>query len=323
MVASRLRLLSLLSAALSVTAIRGSSAAPPDFAVAPADASWLVHIDLDAWRQSTAAQQICKQAARKWKSLPAQLEKLNRQSGMDLAKDLHSLTIFGVQPSPQHAVLVMRADWDQDTFRRKMALTPSHSIFENTPYEIHACTQDNHGQARHLLGALWKRGTFVFGGNAEDVKLSLDVLDGKARNLSGESSMLAAPVPPGTILTARLMCGGNPLPVESPMLKQTEQIDFTCGESAGEWRISARLRVKSREAARDAKRLADGLLAVLRLQQAEDADLSKLIDRLQIHVDERTLGLDFRAPAADVGRQVAKTIEHWNPVQKPAQGGGN
>ena len=54
----------LLAAILSLLAMRGGFAAPPDFAQVPAEIDWFVHVDIDALHNSTALPQIFKKASR-------------------------------------------------------------------------------------------------------------------------------------------------------------------------------------------------------------------------------------------------------------------
>ncbi len=299
----------LLAAGLVLLAMRGGFAAPPDFARVPAEVNWLVHLDVDALHGSTVFQRACTKALAQWEFLALRLDKANQQYGMDPAKDLHGMTVFGPRLSEAKAVLVMRADWAAETFRRKLALAPDHTVAADGPYEIHHFAQKDRGQARPVAAACWKQGIFVFGQAGNEVKFSLEVLDGKRPSLSGLSTSLAAEVPAGTILLARMIHVGDCLPVESPLLKQTEQIDFVCGEKAGEWFVHAKLQAKSPEAARQAKQVAEGLLAMARLRQAGDVDSLKLLDRIRLGIDDRTIELDFRAPAGDVARFVEEAME--------------
>ena len=285
----------LLAAILSLLAMRGGFAAPPDFAQVPAEIDWFVHVDIDALHNSTALPQIFKKACARWKSIAVGLDNVKQQYGMDLAKDLHSMTVYGPRLSQRRAVLIMRADWAEETFRRKLAVAPNHTAVMEGPYEIHRFTQKDRGHVRPVTAALWKQGTFVFGQAADEVKFSLEVLDGKRPNLSGSDALLAAAPPAGTILVARMVCVGDRLPVESPLLKQTEHIDFVCGENAGKWFIHAKLQAKSPEAAQQVKQVAEGLLAMARLRLAGDADSLKLLDRAELRVDKQTVELDFRA----------------------------
>ncbi|MGA2254089.1 MAG: hypothetical protein ABSG53_05450, partial [Thermoguttaceae bacterium] len=232
-----------------MSTMRGGFSAPPDFAQVPGDVDWLVHADIDALHDSTAFQQVFKTAVTPWKSFAIYLDRVNRQYGVDLAKDLHGMTVFGPRSLQNHAVLVMRADWAAEAFRQKLALAPDHTVALAGPYEIHHFTQKGRGRDRPVDAACWKQGTFVFSQAADEVKLSLEVLDGKRPSLSGQSGLLATEVPTGTILVARMTRVGDRLPVKSPLLKQTEQIDSVCGENAGEWFVHGRLQAKSPEAA--------------------------------------------------------------------------
>jgi hypothetical protein len=304
--------LATLATSLSLLTLREGFAAPPDFAQVPADVDWLFHVDADALRKATAFQQIVKTTVARWKSVTIQLDKLNRQYGMDLARDLHGMTVFAPQLSQRKTVLILRADWPLETFRERLALAPDHTVAVDGSYEIHRFTQKARGQARPVVTVPWKQGTFVFGQGLDEVKFSLDVLDGKRRGLSGAAAPSTADVPAGTIVVARMMRVGDRLPVESPLLKQTEQIDFVCGEDAGEWFVHVKLQTKSSEAAQQAKQVAEGLLAMVRLRLAGNTDAIKLLDRAELKIDRNTISLDFHAPAADVARNVEMAMENFS-----------
>ncbi len=163
----------LLAIAAVALAVRGGLAAPPDFSQAPADARWLVHVDQDALQGSVAYQRIFKAALRQWKPLAALLDRVHERYGIDLAKDLHGLTFFGDRLSQRRAVLVMRARWAAETFRRTLALAGDYSMVREGGYEIHRFTQTDRGQARPITAARWKDDTFVFAPAVEDVKVLL------------------------------------------------------------------------------------------------------------------------------------------------------
>ena len=118
------------------------------------------------------------------------------------------MTVFGPRSSQQNAVLVMRADWAAETFRQKLVLAPEHAMSAEGGYEIHRFTQRT-APVRTVAAALWRPGTFVFGQSANEVKFGLDVLDGKRASLLGQNSSLAAEVPAGTILVARMIHVGD------------------------------------------------------------------------------------------------------------------
>jgi hypothetical protein len=303
---------SLAAVLIVVFALRAACAAPPDFAQVPADAVWIVHADFDSLHKSTVYEKLAAAALARWKPLAAHLAKVNRQLGMDLAKDLHGMTVFGPTLAEPKAMLVMRADWDPQTFRQRLALAQSHAVSTVGQYEIHRFTRQDEGQLRTVAGACWRPGTFLFSQTPADVQTGLDVLDGRRAHLagrgSGHNSALAADVPPGTVLMARMVISGEALPVESPLLKQTDEIDLACGENAGECFARAKLLAKTPEAASQVKKAVDGILVIVKLQTAKDAKAGKLLDRLTVRVDGRTVQADFRAPSAELATVLEKAM---------------
>ena len=234
----------------------------------PADAVWIVHADFDALRQSKVYRELIERAAVRGKPLAEHLAKINGQLGMDVAKDMHSMTVFGPKLSARTAVLVMRADWDPQTFRQKLALAPDHEVSNVGHYEVHRFTRKDQGRLRPVAGVCWQAGTFVFGQTPGDVNLGLDVLDGRVPRLAGRGSPLAADVPAGTVFLARMIAADSSLPVESPLLKQAEQIDLACGESDSECFARGRLLARTPEGAEQAKRAIEGIVAMARLNAA-------------------------------------------------------
>jgi hypothetical protein len=294
---------------LVVAFLRAAYSTPPDFAQVPADAVWVVHADFDALHKSTLYQKLSAAALARWKPLAAHLEKINRQLGMDLANDVHGMTVFAPTLAEHKAMLVMRADWDPQTFRQRLALAQSHAVSTVGQYEIHRFTRQDEGQRRTVAGACWRPGTFLFGQTPGDVQTGLDVLDGRKPHLAGRSSALAADVPPGTVLVARMVLSGEALPVESPVLKQSDEIDFACGENAGECFARAKLLAKTPEAAEQVKKAVDGILVIVKLQAAKDAKAGKLLDRLTVRVDGRTVQADFHVAAAELAAVLEKAIQ--------------
>ena len=199
-----------------------------------------MHLDVDGLHRSTVAQAAFNRAVDRWPALAAQLSVAKQRFGLNLAQDLHSMTVFHPRSSPRRAVLVMQADWAAATFREKLAGAANHSIVAYGPHEIHCFTKNERGRVSPVAAALWKEGTFVFGPSSDDVKASLEVLDGKRPSLS-HASPLAAEVPAGAVLLVRMIRVGDGLPVESPLLKRTERIELLCGENAGECFVAGTL----------------------------------------------------------------------------------
>jgi hypothetical protein len=297
-------------AALACVGIaRLTSAAPPDFTQVPNETVWIVHADVDALRNATLYQRL--KATTAWKPLADQIGKVNAQLGMDLTRDLHEMTIFGPKLSEHKTTLVMRADWDAQTFRQKLAAARDRASSVSGRYEIHRFARKDRGQVRTVAGACWRPGTFVFAQSPDDVQHSLGVLDGRQPHLAGHTSPLASDVPAGTVLLARMIAVGDFPPAESPILKQTDQIALACGENAGECFLHGELLAKDAASAGQIKKMLDGCVAMARLHAP--AELGKLLSHVKLGVAGRVVQLEYRIAAAELAVQLE------NALRKPDQ----
>ena len=98
----------------------GGSAEPLDYAQVPAEAQWLVHVDLGAISRGVVSQKIVD----RWLQLPATRQGMQRfrwATGVDLSKDLEDITIYGRSYEQDRAVTIFRAKVDQERLRATCA----------------------------------------------------------------------------------------------------------------------------------------------------------------------------------------------------------
>ncbi|MCL4190817.1 MAG: hypothetical protein KJZ87_03660, partial [Thermoguttaceae bacterium] len=93
-----------------------SWAAPLDPKVVSGEAKWVVHLDVDAMRDSslvrTAYQEFVDKCPLAKVALPA-LDAARAQIGFDPRTDLHGLTLYGSQVGKEEGVLIVFADANQ------------------------------------------------------------------------------------------------------------------------------------------------------------------------------------------------------------------
>ena len=91
-----MRLLKIASGlALVLGLAAAANAAPLDPKQVPAEAKWLMHVDVDAMRQATVVQKAWKKGLEMHKEAQQHLDKLKTAIGMDICKDLHGVTAYG------------------------------------------------------------------------------------------------------------------------------------------------------------------------------------------------------------------------------------
>ena len=290
-----------------------AEAGPLDPKQLSADTTWVVHVDVDALRTSTVVNHVYQKLTDKWKDVDRHIDEVRSHLGIDPRKDLHSLTLSGPKLGDELGVLIVQAEVDRKLLQRELAKYADYKSTAYGPYRLESWTHTKaRGRTRSVTSAFWKPTILVFGGSPSDVELALDVLDGKRPNLADRHTPLAAETPKGAILVARAAgLGDATLPCRSPLVKQSDMLSLVAGEHEETSFLTSRLVTKSPETAVQVKRVLDGVRAMGQMQYAEDAEALKMIDRLHVEISDKTVTVDFRAPAAEVWTHLQKAARHW------------
>lgn len=127
-----------------------ASASEIDPAQVPADAKWIIHLNLDALRTTRLAEQIRQKN-------PEAVEKMQQwlgdQYGIDPREDLHGLLLFGTSYKEHTGVMVLEADFDADKATAKITAQPDVKKEEWQGHTLYTLTiQKGSGMAGHHHG---------------------------------------------------------------------------------------------------------------------------------------------------------------------------
>lgn len=297
---------------LGVTA--ASQSAPLDLDQVAAEAAWVVHLDGDAARASSALQRAYQKLVETNQVVEKQLDLLRFMIGMDPRKDLHGITVYGKKLGKNDGVLILHADVDRKLLLDKVKMLPDHEATRYRDREIHSWT-DAKGKKneRPVAGVFHRPTVVVFAPTVADLKAALDVLDGLAPSLAKNAppSPLAVAVPPGAILLARATrLAEAELPFKSPPLTQSRSISLAMGEDGGELFVEAELEVKAQETAEQVRSILEGVRAAAELQRGDDPGAVRLIKRFKVSAANKAVKVEFRASAAEVWAQLEKDLKH-------------
>jgi len=275
--------------------------APLDTKQVPADAKWVVHLDVDAMRDSALVRMAYDNGMEHAEAIEKHAEQFCSLLGINPEDDLHGLTVYGKQFNDEQIVLIVSADLNQVMLVQRVLGAPGHSSQKHGQYELHTWS-GGHGSA---TGAFFKPGVMVLARSEADVANALDTLDGKSPSLAGNASALAAKVPSGTMLVARgIGLSTVPLPYKSPLIKQAESLSLVIGESKNQIFVNAELGVKSADAAEKVKKVIDGALAAVELHHGPDSPLTKGAEILKVKQADCTVTVDGQANVNDVWREM-------------------
>ena len=254
-----------------------------------ADAKWVVHVDVDAIRESHVVQKAFESCPILKNDAGKHFDTIRDKIGIDLRTDLHGITLYGPDTDKDHAVAIVFSTVNEKLLLEKAKNAANHKVSKHGEIEIHSWTM-KHGDKTHpAAGAFFKPDVLVFAANADRVTAALDVLDGKSPGIT--SGPLAGRIRPGTTVLARSIA--IPEKTKCPVLKQAESFRVAMGENDGKSFYRARLVMKTPEAATQIKTINEGIKAVVSLKFSDDADVMKLVDGLKTTTNEKTVPRDL------------------------------
>ena len=148
------------------------------------------------------------------------------------------------------------------------------------------------------------------------------MLDGKKPALEAKG-LLAHPPAGGTVVARATGIAEAKLPAKCPLAKQIESVGLAMGEHEGQSFLRLRVATKTPEVAEQIKTIIEGGKALAQLRHMGDAAATKIIDQLKASVSDKTVTVEFKAPATDVWDHIQKVIKeikamHGHHAKKPA-----
>jgi hypothetical protein len=259
-----------ITAGCLVAAALTTLAAPLRRADVAATPAWLAHVDFDALRPTAIGQYMLGEMNKP--EAQAKLAAFQAVVSFDLRTQLHGVTVYGTGTTPADGVLVVYADFDAD---RLVTLAKAANDAQSNAYKEHVIYNwiDDKKKAkdgvkpRVYAAIAGKR--VVFGQREDRVAQALDVIDGARASLaggtvfpelgaSGDTSFLEA-------AASRFdMANADP---NAAMLKLSKQGQLQVGAAQSQLTGMLSLEAKDEEVAGHIASIAQGLIALMKLQQ--------------------------------------------------------
>ena len=285
----------LLAVALLALTVRGDEFKPVQV---PAQAHWFAHLDVARLLASQAGARLLDEIKAN-PQLTAQLDSIQNTAGVDVRKEVRSLTLFGPDANKNHGVMVLAGPFSTDKLVTAIRANPQH---EETA--IGSATGHKWVDKGHVNYGCFLPGSIcVFSGYEEAARVTVEVLQNGQGGLTPDS-MLGGLVQgaEGSILFAAAEIQGN-LPAGQPkiaVLHNAETIQLKVTEKDGQ--ISAEL-VLVAVAPEAAQRLADiarGLIAFGQLSADSEPLTAKLVQSALVKQDDKRVKVQLCCPVDDV-----------------------
>lgn len=285
------------------------NAAPLDLAAVAADATWVMHLDMDAVRGSAVVRRAWEKAQALHPHAGGMMDLAAKMTGMDPRKDLRDATAWGLDTDKRNGVMIVRGKVNRELLEKMAAKAPDHQTMEHRGHTLHAWTHRRRGRdGERMVGGFHRDDVLVFGRTPEKVKAALDVLDGAAAAASGDGP-LGGRVRPGSILVARAAAVDPD--TKCPVLKQGRAFRVALGEHEGRSFYRARLQMDSPAAADAVEDVVEGFTALGRLRWGDDADVLQLVKAVQADVAGDTCTIAWDGDAERVAAVVERAMEEW------------
>lgn len=280
-------------------------AGPLELGQVSGDAKWLVHLDVDAMRESSLMEKAYLAGTQQWTELESLLAIACAEVGVDPRVDLHGITVFGTKLGKLEGVAIVDAKMNP---KAMVARAMAESGYTSTKYgghEIHAWTDGE----ETVAGAFFRPSLLVVARSDKEVRHALDVLQGKAPSLTGKPRPLAAKAEAGTMLLAWAEgLADSPLPFQSAAIKKTEAIAILVGENQGEVFVAVRLVARTSDTAKKMLAVLEGVRAAIELQYEADAALMNVTKKLRFSTADKTVIAEVRSSADELWKHVERVF---------------
>lgn len=287
-------------------------ALPLQTGLVPENAKWLVHLDLDNFRDSKLGNLVLKEM------LAAHLAQLKAAANVDvelILQKLHSLTAYGTdfQAGPQaNGVLLLSGE---EETRQILEGFLSAQILQNPDGPIKKQQQDPfvlYSLHNEIFVAPNLAGQVVVSKSRAQVEEAKKLLAAKDKPHSNQAFSGYASVPNSFFFLA-VAEGFNEnaaLPPQAKILKQAEGARIVLGEKADLIFLNLALKAKDPEVLQQIRQVLEGMKALVALGQSENKDLLDLVQSTQVASTEKMVTVNLEYPFAKAAGKLDEFSKH-------------
>ncbi len=282
-----------------------------------AAAKWVVHVDVDGFVASGLGQYLIQKG--KDKDLAAKTAKFKDKYGFDPLVDLQSVTLYGEDFDPANGVAIIRAKVDQATLLKQLA-DKDHKELKYGDRVVHQWTQPAAGRmpAGDRFGTFYSDSITVIARSQAVLQHAVDVLDGKADNLTKAKNSLLPKSPKGTFFVASAVDVALPKNAKPrrAVLQNISSGSAVAGEDDNGLFYKGQMTAKTAEDATRIQNVIEGFLSLAALLSERAAvsdvpapDPSALLKGVKASTDDKAVSVEASASLADVQTFIDSAIK--------------
>lgn len=288
----------------------------------PADAKWLVHLDLDNFRESKLGETVLKD------KLAEPLARLKAEAKVDvelILQKLHSITAYGMDfETGRKANGVLLLSGSEET-RQIVEGFLAGQILQNTngpikqlqrePFNLYSVNDE-------IFVSSGPGGQILVSKSRDQLDEARKTLAGNGKKARGSDPFSGYASVPNTFFLLAVAEGFNEnaaLPPQAKILQMADGARIVLGEKAENLFLNLALKAKDSEVIQQIRQVLDGMKALIALGQSENKDLLELVQATQVASSEKIVTVNIEYPFAKAVGKFDEMSKHLGSKPAPAQ----
>lgn len=297
--------------------LAGASApktSPLEHARVTRDAEWLVHVDVEAWNQSTIGRFVMDNA----EGLNIEMDEVDdfeEEVGLDPRTDLIAVTAYGWHDDGAERLVVVAVTTAAADEALAKLLQEKEDDVRTDIVDGHEVHVFEHGPRVHLRRAdRADRRIAVLAEGETAMQTGLAVLDGRAAALERGGKLNLADPRRGSFLyvAASAFDEWRDIKQASEVLRLSDACVLDVGEHEDHVQAHATVSAETLEDARNISQIIQGILALGRVLTNENGDLApvrRILDALDVSTEQKRLTVSLRVPTDEAIDALEEIIE--------------
>lgn len=303
------------AAILLTVAVQTVSAAGLDTSQVSAEAIWVAHMDADTLRGTELGTYITGEMTTE--EANPKFDMMKAIFKFDPRTDLKSVTLYGKVAGKREGVVLLSARFNTDHLITLVKGNEHYSSQMHGARTIHSWIDEKKPGTR-TYGCVINDDLIVLGDGERLVKDAVDVIDGRAENMSNGSSLPGlADAAKSTIFIGSADMSQMPdIDPKAAVLKQNKAVSLSFSEENGRLKGALRMIAKDAETATAVHSIAQGLISLVSLNEDADQWLLAMAAAVKLGVDGNQVSVNLDYPAADAIRFIQDRKNHKKPASE-------
>lgn len=272
----------------------------------PAGTQWLLEVDVQAAGAAKMTELFKDQRSTLAPAVQAlaKLDSFKAATGIDVAHDIDSITVYGRAIGDQTGVAIIRGRWDA---AKLYAFVAAMRDFTSLVYGDQTILTWVDKQPVHLC--LAASDLMVLSSNEGQLMLALDTIAGRQPGTTADAELGGFNKIANRPMLRFLAVGVHAAPqvnAQAAVLKQTDTLQFSIAETPanGTVVLEVRLGMLNDEAAGQVAQMLEGMRAMAQMQHVDKPALGALVNAMKVTTEP--MALKVRMP---VGLELAKQLK--------------